>query len=114
MLPKKQLVERAKKNGSFTKVNRLLSLSHIILCVSNQYIEEASDLLKENGLKIGEIKKFYNNFTYSADLYFKEFAKMITDSEAKMDMFTDMTSLEALIRKWSKIDERDETQPETN
>lgn len=106
MKPKQAVIDRAVKNGCISRVNKLLSLSHILLCTSNQYLEEASDELKTNGMLIGGIKKLHNDFLKKADNYFREFAKMITDQESKMDMFRDMESLDTIIRKWSRIDEK--------
>lgn len=46
MTPKKQLIEKAKANGSIDRMNQLLSASHILSCTANQYAEEAADLMQ--------------------------------------------------------------------
>lgn len=102
MLPKKKLIDRARENGSIDRLNTLLSGAHILICVANSYLEEANDVMRDNGLLIGEIKKRYSNYVWNADRYFDEFAKMIVG--AKMDMFSDMESLDRVFRQWSKID----------
>lgn len=102
MTPKKKLIDRARENGSIDRLNKLLSATHILLCVANNYMEEASDLMKDNGLLIGELKKLYNNHVQSADRYFAEFATMVDDS--KMDLFSDMESFDKIFRQWSKIE----------
>lgn len=104
MKPKKQLIERAKANGSINRMNMLLSAAQILSCTANQYAEEAADLMERNGLMIGRLKSFHNQFLKAADNYFKEFASMVTEEESKMDMFSDMEGFDELFRKWSKID----------
>ena len=104
MRPKKHLIERAQANGSIDRLNQLLSASHILLCEANGLLEEAADLMKRNGLLLGELKQLHNQFTNSADRYFREFASMVTTEEQKMDMFSDMDGFDEWFRKWAKID----------
>lgn len=54
MKPKKEVVDRAIANGAMNQVNNLLSAAHLLMCESNNLIDEASEVLKENGLLIGE------------------------------------------------------------
>lgn len=103
MRPKKQLIEAAQKDGSMTRLNQLLSASHILLCEANSLVEEASDLMLERGLMLGEIKRLHTRFVQSADAYFKEFSSMVTTDKSKMDMFGDMDSFDAYFREWAKI-----------
>lgn len=104
MKPKKEIIERAVSNGSMARLNQLLSASHILLCEANQLIEEASDLMLEEGLMLGMLKKRHNDLTKSADLYFKEFSGMVTEDKSKMDMFGDMDEFDSIFRKWGKIE----------
>ena len=104
MTPKKQLIEKAKANGSIDRMNQLLSASHILSCAANQYAEEAADLMQQNGLMIGRLKFLHNSFLKAADAYFREFASMITEEENKMNMFSDMDGFDAVFRSWSKIE----------
>ena len=57
MKVKQALIQRAVKNGAIEKTNRLLSAAHILNCEANGLIEEANDILRENGLLVGELKK---------------------------------------------------------
>lgn len=104
MKPKKELIERARSNGSIERLNILLSASHILNCTSNQYAEEAASLMEENGLLIGRLKQLHNNFLKSADQYFSEFARMIFEQETKMDLFSNMESFDRVFRQWSRIE----------
>ena len=49
MKPKKTIIERAIKNGSLDRVNRLLSSTHVMVCVANGYAEEAQLLIEIEG-----------------------------------------------------------------
>ena len=102
MKTKKEIIRRAIENGAIEKVNRLLSAAHILNCEANGLIEEASDILRENGLLIGELKKYHTDFVKCADRYFTEFATMV-ETEKKMDMFTDMEEFDKWFRQWTKI-----------
>ena len=102
MRPKKELIERSLRNGSFAQANKLLSTAHILMCVANGFSEEGHELFLKNGLVLGELKKKFNLFVKAADSYFEEFAKMVTTE--KMTMFGDMEEVEGIIREWAKID----------
>ena len=103
MRPKKHFIDRAQANGSIDRLNQLLSANHILLCEANGLLEEAADLMKRNGLLLGELKQLHNQFTNSADRYFREFASMVTTEEQKMDMFSDMDGFDEWFRKWAKL-----------
>lgn len=105
MKPKKNLIERAKANGSIQRLNMLISAAHILNCEANILIEEAADLMAENGLMLGTLKKFHNNFVRAADLYFNDFASMVNGEGSKMDMFEDIEGFDKLFRKWSRLDQ---------
>ncbi len=103
MKPKKELIEIAQNDGSMDRLNALLSASQILLCEANNLIEEASDLMIERGLMLGMLKKRHNDFTRSADIYFKEFGEMITTNDSKMNMFGDLEDFDSRFRIWAKI-----------
>ncbi len=103
MKPKKTLIARAEANGSIDRLNQLLSASHILLCEANSLAEEAADLMARNGLMLGQLRQLHNQFTRSADRYFREFATMVTTERQKMDMFHDMDGFDQYFRRWAKL-----------
>ena len=109
MKAKKEIIERAVANGTMDRVNRLLSAAHLLNCEANGLIEEAADLLRANGLLLGDLKRLHNEFVKCADRYFLEFGTMVTDQGKKMDMFTDMDEFDAMFRKWAKISKDNES-----
>lgn len=105
MKPKKDLIDAAQANGSIDHMNRLLSAVQILNCEANSLMEEANDLMEENGLRIGELKKMHNDFVKCADRYFKEFASCVCSEQEKMNMFSDCDDFSKSFRKWAKIPE---------
>lgn len=105
MLPKKGTVSRALADGTIDRVNHLLSAVHMLNIEANTLVEEAADVLTRAGLQLGSLKKYHSNFVRCADMYFHEFATMITSEDKKMDMFSDMDEFDALFRKWAKLNE---------
>lgn len=57
MKPKKKIIDAAIANGSIDRLNMLLSAAHLLNCESNNLVEEASDLMAENSLLLGDLKK---------------------------------------------------------
>lgn len=76
MIPKKNLIEAAVKSGAMDRMNLLLSAAHLLNCEANMLFEEASDIMAQSGLLLGDLKKLHNNFVKGADRYFKEFSTM--------------------------------------
>jgi hypothetical protein len=103
MKPKKQLIDAAVANGSIDRMNMLLSAAHLLNCEANSLVEEANDLMAENGLLLGDLKNLHNNFVKSADLYFLEFSSLVETEKSKMDMFRDMDDFDAKFREWAKL-----------
>lgn len=103
MKPKKDLIDAAKSNGSINQMNLLLSAVQILTCEANSLMEEANDIMMENGLCIGLLKKMHKDFVRCADLYFKEFSTFVDTEECKMNMFSDLEDFDNSFRKWAKI-----------
>lgn len=103
MKPKKKLIDAAIANCSIDRMNMLLSAAHLLNCEANNLVEEASDLMTQNGLLLGDLKKPHNDFVRVADKYFKEFATLVTTDTAKMDMFSDLDGFDKSFREWAKV-----------
>lgn len=103
MKPNKQLIDAAIANGSMDRMNMLLSAAHLLNCEANNLVEEASDLMTDNGLLLGDLKKLHNDFVRVADRYFKEFATLVGTEKSKIDMFSDLEGFDSASRKWAKV-----------
>lgn len=104
MKPPKTVVERAKTNGSIDRASLLLSAAYLLNSEASNLVEEAGDILRANGLLLGELKKLQNAFTKAADRYFFDFASMIGESGKEKEYFTYLEDFDCSFRKWAKID----------
>ena len=68
MKPRKQLIDAAVANGSIDRMNMLLSAAHLLNCEANSLVEEASDLMAENGLLLGDLKKSCTTISLKAQI----------------------------------------------
>lgn len=105
-----ELIQRAIDNGTMARFNLLISAAQILNSVTNNLITEASELLTDNGLMTDGIADENKLYIKAADRYFKEFGKLVNDSEKEMDMFKDIDYLENWFRIWAKLKERPKEQ----
>ena len=103
MKPKKEILERASKNGSIDRLNSLLSAAHLLRCEAANLVSEANDLMIENGLLLGELKKYSNDLDRIQDIYFNEFTSMIDTEKQKKDLFYDYEHFDKEFRKYAKL-----------
>lgn len=103
MKPKKKLIDAAIANGSIDRMNMLLSAADLLNCEANNLVEEASDLMIQNGLLLGDLNKLHNDFVKVADKYFKEFATLVTTDKSKKNMFSDLEGFDKSFREWAKV-----------
>ena len=103
MKAKKEIVQKAVENGSMDKVNKLLSAVHLLNSQANDMVEEASDILRDNKLLMGELKKYHSGFVRCADRYFNCFAEIIADSGQGQAYFKDLEEFNIHFRDWAKI-----------
>ncbi|MCD8309603.1 MAG: hypothetical protein LUB83_00055 [Prevotellaceae bacterium] len=108
----KELIRKAKENGSIDRLNRLLSAAHLINCVANDLIEEGSELMERCGLKFGELRHNHRMFTQRADMYFDCFAKLVNTDKQKECMFRDMEKFENWFRDYAGLTDRKAELPE--
>ena len=105
MKAQKQVLEKAKANGSIYRASHLLSAAYLLNTEASNIVEEAGDILRRNGLLLGEIKQCQNAFTKAADRYFSLFAEMVKESGKVMDYYSDLEEFDNAFRKWAKLKE---------
>lgn len=102
MRPKKKIVDRAFANGSMDRVNQLMSANFILIQEAINLLDEATDIMKEQGLLIGMLKKLQTDFFTAADRYSKAFASLIPKEQSK-NMFSDYEEFDNMFRDWAKL-----------
>lgn len=118
MMPKKSVLEKAQKAGAVDKAAFLLSLSYVVMAAANNFFEEASDIIGDYGLNLGELKQAHGAFLKTADRYFNEFSGMFSKDCPVADFFGDLEVLQAMVREWARADEKlkkieNEAKPQT-
>ena len=109
MKPPKKIMEKAMANGSIDRASLLLSAAYLLNTEASILVEEAGDILRRNGLLLGEIKQVQNRFTSISDRYFAMFAEMIGEHGQEKAYFDDLESFDLLFREWAKLDENEES-----
>ena len=99
MKPKKDLIERAQKNGAMTHLTVLLSAAYLLFSEANNLMSESEDLLMENGLLLGDLKPIYKKYIASATCYFDTFSKMF-DHDQVNGYFQDLEQFDKFFREW--------------
>lgn len=69
MKAKKETIDKAIANGSFAKIDRILSASHILTEMSDYLTSEADDIARDNNLMLGEVKQMQTNYSKVHDRY---------------------------------------------
>lgn len=106
MGPKKELLEKAKKDGAMERIDKVLSLAYLLQSKAYMLYDEADDLLRSYGLLIGETKMLHNRLCKAFDEYFKDFSKMIDNQTAKNNYFTDVDSFSRFVHSWAELPEK--------
>jgi predicted nucleic acid-binding protein len=105
-------IKKATENGSIQRINELWSAVFQLNTLSNNMVDEISDVLELNKLRDGRLKQIHNNFIKAADRFFTEFNTMVKSPETKMEIFRDMDDFREKIYKILALEERWE--PSTN
>lgn len=105
---KKELWEKAKKDGIIKRVNRTLAASYLLVSEAYLLYTDAEDDLSKYGLKIGETKQLLNRLEKSLDMFINHFKVIIKDKEEKDNYFADLDEFDKYFREWAKLNE-DET-----
>lgn len=103
MKPKKQLIDRAKRDGTFQRVDRLLSLAYLLHNKAYQLYDETADLLADHGLLIGETKRHAARLLKAYEAYFDDFKQLIADGQPTRDFFADFDDFSRTVHRWADI-----------
>lgn len=105
MKPKKILIDYAQKSGRMDRVNQLLSLAYTNISTAFLLYDEADELMKECGLKIGRSKLLASRLSDVFDTYLKDFSEMIVDAEEKRRYFADLDEFRRKVFEWAGLSE---------
>lgn len=103
-------LQRAIENGMVERFNRLIAASQVLNSVTHSLIQEATEILKDNGLFTEGIAKECKTYNHAADRYFNEFKKLVDGDENAKIMFQEIDYFENWFRMWAKLKERPKEQ----
>ena len=103
-------LQKAIENGTVERFNRLIAASQVLNSVTHSLIQEATEILKDNGLFTEGIVKECRTYNHAADRYFNEFKKLVDGDENAKTMFQEIDYFENWFRMWAKLKERPKEQ----
>lgn len=103
-------LQKAIENGTVERFNRLIAASQVLNSVTHSLIQEATEILKGNGLFTEGIVKECRTYNHAADRYFNEFKKLVDGDENAKTMFQEIDYFENWFRMWAKLKERPKEQ----
>lgn len=99
MRPKKSQIDKIKANGDLDRVVTRLSAAYFLVNVAVSLYLDSQDILKENGLVLGETKLKANRLQKSFDAYIDDFGAMVNISKQNMNFAKDYDELTPKILK---------------
>lgn len=98
-------IDKAFANGSMERINKLLSASYLLHSVAKNLTDEASDIIRQNGMMMGRIEMLQNKSDDTFSHYAREFCSMITDKNTVLNWAEDVDKIEKIIREYAKCSE---------
>lgn len=93
-----EIVQKAKDSGILTKTSQIISLVQLLMCETNNLLSEIEDNFKSAQVMTDSIFLMQKEYYKSADLYFKEFAKIVKQNQMGSGMFSDLEEFDNMIR----------------
>lgn len=93
-----EIIQKAKDSGILEKTSRMICLVQLLMCETNDLLSEIEDNFKESRIMTDSIVYMQKEYYKAADLYFKEFAKIVDFNKKGDDMFSDLEGFDNMIR----------------
>lgn len=93
-----EIIQKAKDSGILETTNRMICLVQLMMCEVNNMLSEIEDNFRDSQIMIDNIVFMQKEYYKSADLYFKEFAKIVESENKGRSMFTDLEEFDNMIR----------------
>lgn len=102
MQAKKELWERARRDGADRKVNQLLSAAYLLVSEAYVLYSEAEGELRRYGLLLGETKHLLGAVERTMNRYFDQFKGVVQPAE-RGHYFEDLDAFDKAFRRWAKL-----------
>lgn len=100
--PKKKVLDEARERGVIERMNVLLSIAYLLMSDASLFVAETDLLLERNGLKIGEVKHFFNQLQVAFDRFTINLSAVFKEGAIK-DWARDVDTLDEIIHVWQCI-----------
>lgn len=98
-----EIIQKAKDSGILEKTSRMICLVQLMMCETNDLLSEIEDNFKESRIMTDGIVYMQKEYYKAADLYFKEFAKIVDFNKKGDDMFSDLEGFDNMIRIFADL-----------
>lgn len=105
MKPKKELLEAARRDGSWDRIDKVLSLAYLLQSKAYMLYDEADDLLRSHGLLIGRTKMLSNRVRKDYEDYFNDFKELMPDARRSGEYFSDLDDFSKRLHLWAGVPE---------
>lgn len=98
-----EIIQKAKESGMFSRTSRIISLVHLMMCEVNDLLSETEDNFIKAQVMPDSTYFMQREYYKAADLYFKEFAKIVEFNNKTNDMFSDLEGFDNMIRIFAEL-----------
>lgn len=93
-----EIIQKAKDSGILEKTSRMICLVQLMMCETNNLLSEIEDNFKDSRIMTDSIVLMQKEYYKAANLYFKEFAKIVEKENTGKYLFTDLEEFDNMIR----------------
>ena len=98
-IPKKKFIDAAQADGTLAETSRLLSASYLMANLMWSFFDDATELLKSHGLRLGDMSRATGRLNYSFKEYIAVFRDVFRDQSAQLDFAADFDTMKAAVIK---------------
>ena len=109
-IPKKKIIDTATADGTMAEVSRLISASYLMANLMWSFFDDATELLKNHGLLLGDMSRATGRLNYSFKEYIAVYRDVFRDQSAQMDFAADFDTMKGAVLK--ALNQLDENQKE--
>lgn len=105
-IPKKKFIDAAQADGTLAETSRLLSASYLMANLMWSFFDDATELLKNHGLLLGDMSRVTGRLNYSFKEYIAVYRDVFRDQSAQLDLAADFDTMKAaVIKALNQVDE---------
>ena len=105
-IPKKKFIDAAQADGTLAETSRLLSASYLMANLMWSFFDDATELLKNHGLLLGDMSRATGRLNYSFKEYIAVYRDVFRDQSAQLDFAADFDTMKgAVIKALKQFDE---------